>query len=172
MSSILGIDPGNKGALAFLHPEEGFLRIEDMPTFEFFTNKNRVKTDAVSIVDLISDMDVGHVYIEDVASSPQMGVTSAFSFGEGKGIIIGICAGLGKPITMVKPTQWKKAMRVPADKAATTHRASQLFPLVAHRFRGPRGAALDGRAEAALIALYAAMELSMTPKEVLKPWQE
>lgn len=163
MSIIAGIDPGNKGAIAFLDPENATLEILDMPTFEYATTRNRVKTDPYGISYAISQFDISDAFVEEVNSSPQMGVVSAFSFGESKGMILGVLAALQVPTTPTKPTQWKKAMRVPADKRATVQRASQLFPAIAHLFKGPRGGIIDGRAEATLIALYGAIELGRSP---------
>lgn len=163
MTTILGIDPGNNGALAFLDVTDAKVRLVDMPTFEFETTKKRVKIDPYSIVEEIRRQDVTHIYLEEVFSSPQMGVTSSFNFGEGKGMIEGIAAMGDIPLTQVKPTRWKKDMRVPADKRAACQRASQLIPGAAPHFKGPRGGILDGRAEAALLALYGALELGCAP---------
>lgn len=163
MTLIVGIDPGNNGALAFLDCEANTVRLVDMPTFEFETTKKRVRIDPYSIVFEMNRQDVAHIYLEEVFSSPQMGVTSSFNFGEGKGMIEGIAAGMNIPLTQVKPTRWKKDMRVPADKRAACQRASQLIPGAAPHFKGPRGGILDGRAEAALLALYGALELGCTP---------
>lgn len=171
MSVIVGIDPGNAGALAFLDIENHRMRIVDMPTFKFETNKSRVKIDPFTIVREMNAQVIANLYLEEVHASPQMGVVSAFSFGEGKGIILGAAAAMGIPTTMVKPTQWKKQMRVPADKRATVQRASQLFPAVAPLFKGPRGGVFDGRAEAALIALFAAMELGRAPTAPITLWE-
>ena len=171
MSIIVGIDPGNAGALAFLDPENARMRIVDMPTFEFETTRKRVKIDPYAIVREIEAQPVANLYLEEVHASPQMGVVSAFSFGEGKGIILGAAAARGIPITEVKPTNWKKIMRVPADKRAAVQRASQLFPAVSPLFKGPRGGVFDGRAEAALIALFGAMELGRVPTAPLTIWE-
>lgn len=172
MTAIVGIDPGNEGALAFLDPEGARMRIVDMDTFEFRTTKTRVKIDPFAVSrELKAHSVLSHAYIEDVYSSPQMGVTSAFNFGEGKGILLGATAALEIPTTPVKPTQWKKQMRVPADKKAAAHRASQLFPALAHLFKGIRGGTMDGRAEAALIALYGAMELGRSPTSPVQLWE-
>jgi hypothetical protein len=160
---IVGIDPGNSGALAFLDVEACSLRIIDMPTFEFETTKKRVSIDPYGIVAEMQQYDLHHVYMEEVYSSPQMGVVSAFNFGEGKGKILGIVAAMGVPVTSVKPARWKKDMKVPADKRAAVQRASQLFPGAAPAFKGPRGGVFDGRAEAALLALYGALELGVAP---------
>lgn len=171
MSCIVGIDPGNAGALAFLDPENARMRIVDMPTFEFETTRKRIKIDPYSIVREIEAQPVANLYLEEVFASPQMGVVSAFSFGEGKGIILGAAAARGVPVTEVKPANWKKVMRVPADKRAAVQRASQLFPAVSPLFKGPRGGVFDGRAEAALIALFGAMELGRVPTAPLTIWE-
>jgi hypothetical protein len=171
MTCIIGCDPGNKGAIAFLDPENNRMRIVDMPTFEFETTRKRVKVDPYSIVREMTAQPVANFYLEEVNASPQMGTVSAFSFGEGKGILLGVAAAIGVPTTQVKPTQWKRQMRVPADKRAAVQRASQLFPAVSHLFKGPRGGVFDGRAEAALVALYGAMELGRAPTAAVTLWE-
>lgn len=167
MSVVCGIDPGNNGALAFLDYRKALIHVIDMPTFEFTTTKNRTEIDPHGIVRALSEYKIEHVYLEEVFSSPQMGVTSAFNFGQGKGMIRGVVAALKIPLTQIKPAKWKKDMHVPADKKAAVARASQLIPGAASCFRGPRGAALDGRAEAALLALYGALELGCNPTRPL-----
>lgn len=168
---ICGVDPGLSGALAFFDPEEARMRIVDMPIFEYETTRNRKKVDPYSIYFDFAKQPIANVYIEEVNASPQMGTVSAFSFGEGKGILLGVAAALGVPVTQVKPTQWKKQMRVPADKRAAVQRASQLFPAVSPLFKGPRGGVFDGRAEAALIALFGAMELGRSPTAPVTLWE-
>lgn len=168
MTTILGIDPGNSGALAFLNYEDATIRIVDMPTFEFTTTKNRTEIDRFGVTSEIKAQPLEHVYMEEVFSSPQMGVTSAFNFGRGKGMLEGVVAALEIPMTQIKPAKWKKDLHVPADKKAAVARASQLIPGAASHFRGPRGGTLDGRAEAALLALYGALELGRNPKEALR----
>ena len=68
--------------------------------------------------------------VEKVASSPQMGVTSAFTFGKGYGFLCGILTALGVPWEQVTPQKWQKAMGCLSggDKNKTKARAQQLFP--------------------------------------------
>lgn len=172
MSIICGIDPGNAGALAFLDPDNARMRIVDMPTFEFVTNKTRIKVDPFTVASELQAQTIANLYIEEVHASPQMGTVSAFSFGEGKGILLGAAAAMGVPTTLVKPTQWKKQMRIPSDKRAAVQRACQLIPALAQQFKGPKGGLLDGRAEAALIALFGAMELGRAPTAPVKHWDD
>jgi len=144
--------------------------VADMPLFEFYTTRTRKKVDPYAIARWYTTLYPTHVYLEDVASSKQQGVVSAFSFGEGKGILYGSAVALGIPLTLVKPNDWKKQMRCPADKRATVQRASQLFPALSQLFKGPRGGIFDGRAEACLIALFGAMELGCVPATAITPW--
>lgn len=167
MVTISACDPGNSGAFAFLDVAKCKMNIFDMPTFEFTTTKNRTEIDPYTISAMMCEFKPYHLYLEEVFSSPQMGVTSAFNFGQGKGMIRGVAAALNIPLTHVKPTKWKKDMKVPADKKAAVMRAAQLFPGSLQHFQGKRGGVLDGRAEAALICLYAAMELGSAPKGVI-----
>ena len=160
MTVLVGIDPGNEGALAFLDPEAGTIRFVDMPIFEWETTRKRKKIDGYTIVHELEKQPVEHIYLEEVWSSPQMGVVSAFSFGNGRGIIEGIAAGLKIPMTQVKPAKWKKDLKVPADKKAAVQRATQLLPAAGPSFRGPRGGVIDGRAEAALLAFYGCLDMN------------
>jgi len=171
MTVICGIDPGLQGALAFLDTDNCRMWIADMPIFEYETTKTRKKVDPYSIARFMTAQPLSHVYLEEVNASPQMGTVSAFSFGEGKGILLGVAAALGVPLTHVKPNQWKKMMKVPADKRAAVQRSSQLFPACVPLFKGPRGGVFDGRAEAALVALYGAMELGRAPTKPVTLWE-
>ncbi len=170
MSYLGGVDPGLSGAIAVLDPDSARMCIIDMPIFEFETNKTRKRVDPYGIIEFLRTRPLANIYIEEVNSSPQQGVVSAFSFGMGRGLLLGLMAGLGIPLTEVKPTQWKKDLRVPADKKAAVLRASQLLPAMAPQFRGPRGGTLDGRAEAALLALYGAMDLGRAPSTPVTAW--
>lgn len=153
---ILGIDPGLNGALAFYEPMFDELEIVDMPTVEYKIGKrNHRQIDAHKLAHIIAKRDqkgeLDLAYLEFVSASPQMGVTSAFNFGKGYGVVIGVLAGQGVPYTPVRPSVWKPSMNCPADKAAARLRASELMPQFAHLWPLAKH---DGRAEATLIARY------------------
>jgi hypothetical protein len=94
-------------------------------------------------------------YHEKVASMPKQGVASTFAFGEAFGASKQALASSGIPWELVTPQKWKNHLRVPADPVqAIIARADQMLPGNAANWRGPRGGLLDGRAEAALIAVY------------------
>lgn len=145
IKTILGIDVGMNGALAFYDGTE--LIIYDMPTFE--RNKtNRVN--ALEVSRIIELQKPDHAFIEQV-NAFGMGATSAYNFGWSCGIIEGVIASLKVPFTYVTPQKWKKVMDCPKDKNSARMRASQLLPEHAHNWDLKKH---DGRAEAALIALY------------------
>jgi hypothetical protein len=62
-----------------------------------------------------------------------MGVTSAFNFGMGFGMWIGICAALELPYQLVHPATWKARLMADMgkEKDASRVRAMQLYPYTA-----------------------------------------
>lgn len=93
----------------------------------------------------------GTVVLEDVHAMPKQGVTSSFGFGRTKGVIEGVFAANGRPITYVSPAKWKRALGLTKDKGASRRRAIELWPDKAALFARVKD---DGRAEAALIAYW------------------
>ena len=112
------------------------------------------RVSAAALAELLRNTGAGHAYIEQVGPNPKDGAAAAFSFGRAAAMPEMGCAALGIPYTFITPQEWKKGVRCPADKDAACQRASQMFPTEAKRFYGPRGGAIDGRAEAAMIAYY------------------
>jgi len=84
---------------------------------------------------------------------PGQGVSSMFSFGRAAGIIEGVLAGFSVPFELIPPATWTKSMRTFGGKDGSRQRAQELFPDYAHLFARKKD---DGRAEAALLACYAA----------------
>jgi crossover junction endodeoxyribonuclease RuvC len=151
--TILGIDPGFKGALAFITAQAKC--VYDMPTEEFKVNGfKRKRLSKGEIAGLIRRHAPTHAFLEAVHARPRDGSVAAFSFGRGYGTLETILELTDIPCTEVSPQRWKHAMACTADKVGAVMRASHLMPELAAQFRGARGGILDGRAEAALIALY------------------
>ena len=151
---VLGIDPGLSGALALLDSEMNSLTIWDMPVVEVV--RNRVKkreVNAAGVADIIAGHGIEHCYMERVGAMPGQGVTSVFSFGRSTGILEGVLAAYEIPVTIITPQAWQKAAGVRDGKDASRLRAAQLFPVYSAMFGRKKD---DGRADAALIAWYAA----------------
>ena len=144
---ILGIDPGASGALAVLEGDS--IDVYDTPHHSGIVSPTAIGAWLRYHPVLISDNTV--CWIEDVHSMPRQGVASAFKFGRAFGTVIGVVGGAGIPINYVTPGKWKRALGLSSDKTACRRRAQELWPQQAHLFARVKD---DGRAEAALIALY------------------
>ena len=143
--TILGIDVGMNGALAFYDGAE--LLIYDMPTFE--RNKtNRLDCHALSRIIKTERPDCA--FVEQV-NAFGMGASGAYNFGWSCGAIEAVLSCHDVPFTYVTPQRWKKAMNCPADKNSSRMRACQLLPSFVDNWPLKKH---DGRAESALIALY------------------
>lgn len=117
MSLYLGIDPGQGGGIAWTGPNGP--AAEPMPETER------------EIVELLAPQAAAAVAVlEFVRSSPQMGVTSAFSFGRNYGALRMVLVALGIPFLEVPPPKWQGVMgcRSGGDKNVTKRRALELFP--------------------------------------------
>lgn len=152
----LGIDPGLDGAIGVLRADDT-LAVHDMPTLRVGAGGKRTVDYAAlaSLVDQIHRDGMPHLaVIEQVASSPQMGVSSAFAFGDGYGLVKGVLAAHFVPLRFVTSPSWKRAVRIAAGsgKDVSRQRASEFFPRYAAIWQRVRD---DGRADAALLAWYA-----------------
>jgi crossover junction endodeoxyribonuclease RuvC len=155
---ILGIDPGLDGALAFFRVSDGNLSVVDMPTVEVKRGKkSKREIEPATLARWVTYGLVTHVVVERVNASPQMGVTSAFSFGRSMGVIEGIIAARSLPVTYVQPAVWTKVMRTREGKDGSRLRAIELFPNYGQLFARKKD---DGRADAALLAYWYAMQVS------------
>lgn len=153
MSYILGCDPGLKGAIAVLTDKGDLVEVWDMPTLEVKVGKaTKTRISAELLAEELRNWDdVRACYLEAVTSSPQMGVTSAFAFGEGFGIVKGVLAALQIPMVLVPPAKWKRDMGLNQSKDGSRAKAIAKWPAQAGEFKLVKH---DGRAEAALIGAW------------------
>lgn len=168
MTTVLGIDPGATGALALLNAVAGTLTILDMPTWQqTIGKKRRARIDAVELMNylhLLKGMGAQVALIEQVGGRPRQSASAAFTFGYGFGLLYMGCINVGLPIETVPPMTWKRLMRCPKEGEGIARRADELFPSYRPLFRGPRGGVMDGRAEAAILALFGAQHMSLQLK--------
>ncbi|OUJ16467.1 hypothetical protein [Acetobacter sp. DsW_063] len=156
--AVIAIDPGITGAIAVLNDLGGLIEVLDMPTSPVtVSGKVRNVVSAPLLATMIQAHDPSEVWLEKVNARPGEGPAGAFSFGRGVGVIEGVVAALGLPLSTVPPAEWKKAMRCPADKDGARTQAMQLFPASADLFKRKKD---DGRAEAAMLGRFA---LGKTP---------
>ena len=152
--TILGIDPGASGGLAFFDVERGLLDVFDMPIVSVKRGgKNKREVSAAMLNAIIGARDIDAAFVEKVGAMPGQGVSSMFQFGRSVGIIEGVLAALEIPTNYVTPQVWQKAVGARGGKDASRARAAELFPAYAANFTRKKD---DGRADAALIAWYGA----------------
>ena len=140
---IAAVDPGKTGAIALLYTD-GTLYIEDIPIFGKEINGS-------AVANIFKEFRPDHLYTESL-NSFGMGRQSAFNFGMGYGILLGVLATLEIPYTKVSPARWKNDLGLNKDKDLSRSMATRLFPKNAEQFKRKKD---DGRAEAALIAHWA-----------------
>lgn len=161
---ILGIDPGYSGALAFYNYfEQRLVKVLPMPLLEgerVFSPQTKVEIDVATFARLVNQTRFGLKFavVEKVDSSPNMGVVSAFRFGQGFGQLQGVLTSLDVPIRYAYPAAWKSAMQLSKNKKDSLTLACKLFPEWAPTFR--RDAASADLAEAALLAKFGERFLS------------
>ncbi len=155
---IVGIDPGLSGALFFIDPHDPTNgESVDLPVHMLARGgKQKRELDIIQLISVLALRRLTHAFVEQVGAMPGQGVSGVFAFGKAYGIILGVVAARSIPLTLVSPARWKRALGVPKAKDAARARASQLLPQAAHQWPLRRH---DGRAEAALIALYGARQL-------------
>lgn len=147
---IVGIDPGASGAIAWLSDNGLLIEVRDLPVQKVGSRTELLPAAFAAMLREPNRLP-GHVFLERVATRPGEGSAASFSFGMGFGMLQGVLASLGVPVTLVTPAKWKGNLHVPADKGAARLRACQLWPGAADAFKRVKD---DGRAEAAMIGLY------------------
>lgn len=149
---LIGIDPGITGAVAWMSDDGFLVEVADLPVAEVKVGRvTRRRLVPAVLADMLASRRPVHSFLEEVATRPGEGAVGAFAFGRGAGQIEGVLAGMGIGYTLVRPQTWKRDLRLSSDKGAMRTRACQLWPGAAAQFKRVRD---DGRAEAALIALY------------------
>jgi hypothetical protein len=123
----IGIDVGASGAIAWID-ERGKSCVEKMP--DTLQDLWELICDITNFPRSTIDGRRYKAYIEQVSSSPQMGVVSSFSFGRGYGNLEMALTAAGIPFERVRPQVWQKALNclTKGSKNVTKQRAQELFP--------------------------------------------
>lgn len=144
-STIIAVDPGLTGAIAFYNPAApGDAEVFDLTLHAHTLHK------------LIAARTNGleRAVVELVNGRP--GQRGVFTFGFGTGIVHGVLGCLGYEVETISPVKWKPAMGLTgADKNVSRALAAQFFPHLKSRLARVKD---DGRAEALLIAVYASAQ--------------
>lgn len=155
--SVMAIDPGIKGAIAIFTPDTNAIRIYDLPQCTTTVKgKHKVTTDLVETIKMFQliheQYSIGYIGLEQVGASPQMGVTSAFTFGQVFGMLKALATAMpGAELHMIPPNKWKARYQLTGkDKKDAIKIARKYFPNMEAIFTTAR---ID-RADAAIMARY------------------
>ena len=154
--TLLGIDPGVKGCIAICSLDNAVIRCWDFPTLTYRigrTQKTRLNLPAVFdlMIGISAMWSPELAVVEDVGGLPGQSAPAAFTFGHTTGCQTMALVAAGIPFVKVTPAVWKKALGVPSDKDGARLIAGQLLPNGRALWQRAKD---DGRAEAALLALY------------------
>lgn len=146
---FMGVDPGLSGAIAFYYPShQNNVSIYDMPSIGKEVNCPELRA-------LVQQYRPDYAIIEAVHAMPKQGVSSSFNFGMSYGMVRGVIAACGVPQHLVSPRKWKSYFGLTADKDTSRRMAILTWP-TSEFFNRKKD---DGRAEAALLALYGSKEV-------------
>lgn len=152
---ILGIDPGLDGAFCVVDSLQNIDALMSTPTLDVKTGqsvKRRLDYQVAAGWFDLHRHGIDLAVIEEVTSSPQMGVTSAFAFGELFGAVRALVAAFGIPVMRVRPQVWKSHFGLLRQtKDASRAKATALAPKFAGQWAKKKD---DGRAESFLLACY------------------
>lgn len=164
---IIGIDNGQKGAIAIITPC-GEVEVWPMPVISVGTKKVYDELSIDNIVNMydahvLTDMQP-HAFIEKAQAMPKQGGVSMFNFGVGYGLIRGMLVAGRVPYTIVRPQEWQKEMLQGESKddtkAASILVAKRMFPGISLKRTDRCRKDCDGMSDALLIAEYGRRTLS------------
>ena len=145
---ILGIDPGLKGAIAFLRGSEVITYM--MPVLKAKRGQMLDEGTLARMIDANS-RDIEFAVLEAQWARPTDGGPQAFKTGMNFGSLRMVLAANFIPYQIISPVRWKRFLGVTSDKDSSRALANQLFPRSADQWRLRTH---EGRAEAALLAHY------------------
>ena len=152
---FLGVDPGIHGGLAIVEVNDGTApRLVDAIDIPVIGTGAKERVDVLAVRGWIANHQPDRSVIERAQAMPKQGASSGFKYGRATGALEAVIACCEVPIAIIEPTAWKRAHHLHGkDKEGARQLALQLFPS-AHTLLARK---MDhGRAEAALIALFAA----------------
>ena len=147
IATVLGVDIGNRGAIALIDARGELLEVHDMPTLDDGP-KGRPASTRRSWRRLVASAGASLAYVEWVGPRPTDGAVQAFAFGRCKGVVEGVLAASGVPVAFLTPPQWKRLAGIAPGKAgakdAARSEACRRWPAKAGLFQR-KGSGWPGR---------------------------
>lgn len=145
MTIICGIDPGQKGGLAFLDLINETVNILPLPEITL-------------LIDHLEVYEPLIVYLEKAQTMPKQGISSAFNYGDHFGQIQGVLITKMIPYVLVPPGVWTRSIHQgctgTSAKDKSLQAARRLFPTANFLPTGKCRKPHDGMVDALLIAEY------------------
>ena len=144
---FVGVDPGKTGAVAVVDEHGEPQWVDDIPRIGG-------ELDAKAFAEMLRESRnlIACAAIERTQALPQTPRSVCHSLGMSEGMALAGLLMLDVRIVRPRPAEWKRVMRIPADKAKAKEMAEMMFPSMKHRIRR---ASDHNRAEALLLADYA-----------------
>jgi crossover junction endodeoxyribonuclease RuvC len=152
MTVILAIDPGITGAIAVYQPDRNVLDVYDMPLLDGDVDPHRLTA-------IVYASEATLAVLEKVHPMPKEGVSGVWRFSAAyttARVVVMLCQ---IPLTLVSPAMWKSRMGLKGGKEGKEQARNQAiltFPDSAPQLNRKKD---HGRAEAALLAVYASRTL-------------
>lgn len=129
---VLGIDPGQHGAVAALRADLSAHRIIKMPMLGKFIDTTALRA---FFAELAAAAPIRHALLEKSQIMPSQGAVSGFTYGRNYGVLTTCLEFLGVPFGETSPAKWKLAIIGPATKLAVAQRVDPVpeEPLVEAR---------------------------------------
>jgi crossover junction endodeoxyribonuclease RuvC len=163
--TILGIDPGIRGALAVvaIDPNGASPQLVDAIDVPTVGTGAAERVDVATVRDWILQHQPALALIERSQAMPRQGISSSFKYGRSAGQLEATVVLCAVPVAFIEPTKWKKIYNLHGgDKEAARQKALLLFP-ASHRLLALKRH--HHRAESALIALTGAPSIPG-----VRPW--
>lgn len=155
---FLGVDPGRKGGWGIVSRDGDAVAAGALPYQDKRLDCIGLQRDwgrALELTGVVGMAGKIHLCIEHPLTRGGESPSGLFNSGMNFGLIIAAGQAFGASLTTPMPHVWKQRMRLSDNKALSMKLSDELFPAMYNTIRGPRGGALDGVAEAILIAEYA-----------------
>jgi crossover junction endodeoxyribonuclease RuvC len=152
-ASVIAIDIGVRGAVAFLTAKGELITVFDMLVLNDGPAGRRAVNGPL-LAEIVFKSHAIKAFIELVGARPGEGAVGAFAFGRSRGVIEGVLGAAGIPAQHIAPAAWKRAVGIKPGregaKDAARAEAIRRWPSHAALFARVKD---DGRAEAALIGI-------------------
>jgi hypothetical protein len=169
MNLIIGIDPGKKGAIAIMDFETGnLMELFNIPYKDKFPDLAEIFLRIGKVLEIYyyntqNNSEIKGVYFEKITAIGGMGVTSAFTFGLGYGMLMGAFEMTAYQMYWVQPKEWQKRILGGlnhGDKGQAIDYVKQKVINFESFLRTKDKSLISGLADAICICEYGRQELS------------